>query len=274
MIFYNFIKRLLDIIFSFILIIILAPLLLTVLIFVKILIGGTPVFKQKRVGQYNRIFTIYKFRTIKENMNGNGILERDDFSTNKFGRFLRHTSIDELPQLFNILKGDMSFVGPRPKTIFENMLMEGTIYRYRNIIRPGLTSWSIIHGRNDLPNNTALFYDIEHVAMHGFLNDLIIFMKTFPLVIKRTGVNKSGMSTFIHLSDFLLEKKLITPNEVAEKKEKSQVLENSKIKIMPDNLSKIDFKLINEKIRKNKKTLSKKNNDTWLTLEQCDFLNN
>jgi lipopolysaccharide/colanic/teichoic acid biosynthesis glycosyltransferase len=177
-----------DIFLSLFLIIVLSPILLVVGVWVRIDTGENPIFKQKRPGYHREIFTIYKFKTMMSNTTLNGKNLSDDERMTKSGRFLRKTSIDELPQLLNILKGEMSFIGPRPFLI--NDLGS---YNYEQLIRfevlPGITSWTAIHGRNNIPIQEKYNYEIYYVKNIRFLLDLKIFLKTIFLVLSQKNVN-------------------------------------------------------------------------------------
>ena len=127
-----------DFVFSLLTIIVFGPLLIVIAILIRINLGGPVLFKQKRVGRYNKIFTLYKFRSMKIAYDEKGELLPDEQRLTKFGIFLRRTSLDELPQLFNILFGHMTIIGPRPKTIFETLLMRDTKFVYRAAIKPAL----------------------------------------------------------------------------------------------------------------------------------------
>lgn len=191
---YIIIKRLLDILFSTVAIIIFSPLLLILIIIIKINMGGPVFFKQKRVGKYNTIFTLYKFRSMKNTKDNNGVLLPDAKRITKFGNFLRKSSLDEIPQIFNIFLGQMSFIGPRPKMVYHVLLMKDEPYIYRHAIKPGFSSLSVINGRNSIPRDVALSYDLEHVGRFSFLLDVEIFFKTVSVVIKgftkNMGINK------------------------------------------------------------------------------------
>ena len=143
-----YLKRFFDLFLIFIFLPVLIPLFLVVNLFVKIKIGSPIYYKQKRPGLNEEIFTIYKFRTMSEEQNENGLLS-DKFRLNKFGKFLRSTSLDELPELWNVLKGEMSIVGPRPLLI-EYLPLYSSEQSARHKVRPGLTGWAQINGRNNI----------------------------------------------------------------------------------------------------------------------------
>ncbi|HWQ74592.1 MAG TPA: sugar transferase [Syntrophomonas sp.] len=188
------IKRCFDAALSFALLIILSPLLMVLYLLVRILLGKPGLFKQKRPGRYGRIFTLYKFRSMtdKKDKNGNLLPDRDRLTG--FGKLLRKTSLDELPELFNILKGDMSFVGPRP-------LLVQYLSRYdeqqarRHEVKPGLTGWAQVNGRNAISWEEKFKLDVWYVDHGSFWLDLKIIWMTIKIVFNRTGISAEGEAT-------------------------------------------------------------------------------
>lgn len=183
----KYIKRLLDIILSLLAIIIILPIFLIIGIFVLIFIGRPALFRQKRPGKNEKIFTMYKFRTMTNKKDKDGNLLPDELRLTKLGKILRKTSLDEIPEFINILKGDMSFVGPRP------LLVEYLPYyteeeHHRHDVRPGLTGLAQVSGRNLLNWDDRFKKDIEYINNITLKNDLIIILKTFIKVIKRENV--------------------------------------------------------------------------------------
>jgi lipopolysaccharide/colanic/teichoic acid biosynthesis glycosyltransferase len=180
-------KRYLDIILAILMLLILWPVMVVAVIWIKIESKGTAIFKQRRPGYRQEIFSIYKFRSMRIETTKNGRPLTDDERLTNSGNFLRKTSIDELPQLINIIKGEMSFIGPRPFLI--NDL--GT-YNDEQLIRfevlPGITSWTAIHGRNNISIQDKYNYEIYYVKNIGFKLDLIIFFKTIALVLSQKDV--------------------------------------------------------------------------------------
>jgi lipopolysaccharide/colanic/teichoic acid biosynthesis glycosyltransferase len=188
------IKRILDIILSGIAIVVLAPVFIIISIIIKIKLGSPIIFKQQRVGLNNKIFTMYKFRTMNNNKKENGEFLSDAERLTKLGSTLRHTSADELPQLFNIIKGDMSFIGPRPLvTLYLSKYSPAQLTRHN--VRPGLVSLASVNGRNSLTWDQKFAYDIEYVAKISFFIDCKIFLKAFFVVFARRGVTKEGYAT-------------------------------------------------------------------------------
>ena len=184
----KFFKRLLDIIISLIGIICFSPLLLIIYILVLIFMGYPAIFKQPRPGKNEKIFNLYKFRTMTNKKDKNGKLLPDEKRLTKFGKFLRKTSLDELPELFNILFGQMSFIGPRP------LLVEYLPYytkeeHHRHDVRPGLTGLAQISGRNLVNWDERFKLDLEYVKNINFVNDIKIFFGTIKTVITASGVS-------------------------------------------------------------------------------------
>lgn len=183
----KYIKRILDFILSLIALIVLSPVLLVVAILVRIKLGSPIIFKQQRPGKDERIFTLYKFRTMTDKKDENGNLLPDSERLTKFGKVLRSTSLDELPELVNILKGDMSIVGPRP------LLVKYLPYyteeeRHRHDVRPGLTGLAQVSGRNTISWKEKFDKDIEYVNNISFFYDCSVIIKTVIAVFKHDGV--------------------------------------------------------------------------------------
>ncbi len=174
-----------------------SPLLLLIPLAIRLSSPGPSLFRQRRVGQDGRLFTCYKFRTMYVdapdmwNADGSAVTSGDDPRVTAIGRFLRKSSLDELPQLINVLKGEMSLVGPRPE-------LPSALERYsqrqrtRLVMPPGITGWAAIHGRNDLPWNARLELDLEYVARYSLRLDLYILLCTVLIVLRAAGVNDSG----------------------------------------------------------------------------------
>lgn len=199
----KFIKRPMDFILSLIAIIVLSPVLLIVAILVRTKLGSPVIFKQKRPGLNEKIFTLYKFRTMTDERDKFGDLLPDSVRLTKFGRFLRSTSLDELPELFNILEGDMSIVGPRPQLVRDMMFMSEE-QRQRHSVLPGLTGWAQVNGRNGVTWEEKLGLDLEYIKSITFLNDWKIIFMTVAKVFKRDGISAEGMDTAEDLGDYLL----------------------------------------------------------------------
>jgi undecaprenyl phosphate N,N'-diacetylbacillosamine 1-phosphate transferase len=190
----RYIKRPMDLVLSLIAIIVLAPVLLILAILVRVKLGSPVLFKQKRPGLNDKIFTLYKFRTMTDERDENGELLSDSDRLTKFGKFLRSTSLDELPELFNILKGDMSIVGPRPLLI-QYLPLYDEHQKRRHEVRPGLTGLAMAKGRNALTWEEKFAYDTYYANHVSFLLDVKIIFWTLAIVFKREGINEAGQAT-------------------------------------------------------------------------------
>ena len=190
----KYIKRLLDFILSLFAIIVLSPIMLIIYILVRIKLGKPAIFKQKRPGKDEKIFTLYKFRTMTDKKDENGNLLPDEDRITKFGKMLRSTSLDELPELFNILKGDMSIVGPRPLLV-EYLELYNEEQRHRHDVRPGLTGLAQISGRNAISWKDKFKKDVEYIRKITFMGDIKIVFITIKKVIKKEGISQENNAT-------------------------------------------------------------------------------
>lgn len=190
----KFLKRPMDFILSLIALIILSPLMLIIAIFVRIKLGSPVLFKQQRPGLNEKIFTLYKFKTMTDKKDENGELLSDSVRLTRFGRLLRSTSLDELPELWNILKGDMSIVGPRPLLV-QYLSLYNEQQRRRHEIRPGLTGIAQISGRNAISWENKFDLDIEYVDTISFLKDFKIMFITIKKVLIKEGINSESAVT-------------------------------------------------------------------------------
>jgi undecaprenyl phosphate N,N'-diacetylbacillosamine 1-phosphate transferase len=190
----RFIKRPMDCILSLLAIIVLSPILLGVSILVRFRLGTPVIFKQKRPGFNEKIFTLYKFRTMSDMKNDNGELLPDSVRLNKFGRILRSTSLDELLELFNILKGDMSVIGPRPLLV-QYLPLYNEHQKHRHDVRPGLSGLAQIGGRNDIKWEDKFDLDVEYVDSVSFIGDWKIIFLTIKRVCVRKGINSDTSVT-------------------------------------------------------------------------------
>lgn len=191
----NTIKRLLDLFLSVFSIIVLSPLLVVLTIVGIIKMKGNPFFTQERPGFREKVFKLIKFRTMSNEKDSDGKLLPDDVRLNSYGRFLRATSLDELPELFNICKGDMSIIGPRP------LLVKYLPYytdreRIRHSVRPGLTGYAQVHGRNEISWERKFELDIWYVEHLTFMIDVKILLDTIKVVLSHDGVSLNALEDF------------------------------------------------------------------------------
>ena len=212
----KYIKRMLDFVLSLAALIVLSPIMLILYILVRIKLGNPVIFKQMRPGKDEKIFKLYKFRTMTDEKDEQGNLLPDEQRLTKFGKFLRSTSLDELPELINIIKGDMAIVGPRPQLI-RDMLFMTDEQRKRHIVRQGLTGLAQVNGRNNITWEEKINYDLEYIEKITFINDLKIILETIGKVFKRADIATEGMDTAEDLCDYLLRTKNITKEEYEEK---------------------------------------------------------
>jgi undecaprenyl phosphate N,N'-diacetylbacillosamine 1-phosphate transferase len=190
----RYIKRAMDFILSLCAIIVLAPVLLIIAILVRVKLGSPVLFKQKRPGLNETIFTLYKFRTMTDARDENGELLPDEIRLTRFGKFLRSTSLDELPELFNIIKGDMSVVGPRPLLI-EYLPLYNNHQKRRHDVRPGLSGHAQVNGRNAISWEDKFELDVEYVDNVSFIGDWKIIFQTLKKAFMREGINSETAAT-------------------------------------------------------------------------------
>lgn len=190
----NFIKRLLDFLLSLTAILLLSPILLILTIAGAVKMGGNPFFTQKRPGKDGKVFKLVKFKSMNNKKDENGKLLPDEVRLTSYGKFIRNTSLDELPELINILKGDMAIVGPRPLLVKYLTRYNKTQAR-RHEVRPGLTGLAQVNGRNAISWEEKFNYDVEYVDNVSFLLDFKIICKTALKVIKRDGISSETSAT-------------------------------------------------------------------------------
>jgi undecaprenyl phosphate N,N'-diacetylbacillosamine 1-phosphate transferase len=190
----RFIKRPMDFLLSLFAIIVLSPVLLLVAILVRIKLGGPVLFKQNRPGLNEKIFMMYKFRTMTDERDQNGELLSDSVRLTQFGMFLRSTSLDELPELFNILKGDMSIIGPRPLLV-QYLPLYNEHQKRRHEVRPGLSGLAQVMGRNAISWEDKFNLDVKYVDSLSFLEDWKIIFLTIKKVFIREGINSESAAT-------------------------------------------------------------------------------
>jgi undecaprenyl phosphate N,N'-diacetylbacillosamine 1-phosphate transferase len=199
----RYIKRILDIICALALMIVFCWLYAIVAILVRVKLGSPVIFKQARPGKDGKIFILYKFRTMTDARDENGNLLPDEVRLTKFGRWLRDTSLDELPETANILKGDMSLIGPRPQLV-RDMVFMTLEQRQRHSVRPGLSGLAQVNGRNCLEWEDKFRYDLEYIDRISFIEDFKIACKTVVKAIKRENITYEGMATAEDFGDYLL----------------------------------------------------------------------
>ena len=190
----NFIKRILDIILSFLALVILSPLLILTAFLIRIKLGEPVFFKQLRPGKNEKIFGILKFRTMTDAKDENGNLLPDEIRLTRFGQFLRSTSIDELPELLNILNGDMSIVGPRPLLV-QYLERYNEEQKHRHDVKPGLTGLAQVNGRNGITWEEKFHYDLEYVKNITFYGDCKIIFQTVMKVFGREVISSTTSVT-------------------------------------------------------------------------------
>lgn len=197
------VKRKLDILLSGGALILLSPVMAVTALRVRKNLGSPVLFTQLRPGKGEKIFKMYKFRTMTDERDAEGNLLPDEVRLTEFGKFLRDSSLDELPELFNILKGDMSIVGPRPQLVRDMVFMTKE-QRRRHKVAQGLTGLAQVNGRNNISWEDKLSYDQKYVRHITFLGDLRIILKTVGNVLKKEDINTAGMATAEDFGDYLL----------------------------------------------------------------------
>ena len=221
----QFFKRFYDFVLSLLSIVVLSPLLLILTIVGAIAMRGNPFFTQLRPGKKDkngneRIFRLIKFRTMSNKKDADGNLLPDELRLNKYGKFLRSTSLDELGELINILKGDMSIVGPRPQLVRDMVFMTEE-QRLRHKVRPGLTGLAQVNGRNAIAWEDKFKYDLQYIRKITLWRDLKIIFQTAFKVFNRSDVVREGTVSDIDYGDYLLQELAITQEEYNEKQEEA-----------------------------------------------------
>lgn len=222
----NYLKRVMDFILSLIAIIIFSPLLVILSLIGLIAMKGNPFFCQPRPGKIDRktssekIFKLIKFRTMSNEKDKEGNLLPDNMRLNSYGKFLRSTSLDELPSLINILNGDLSIVGPRPQLV-RDMVFMNIVQRGRHSVRPGLTGLAQVNGRNNITWEQKFEYDLIYIKDISFINDIKIILQTIEKVLKRSNVVREGTVSDMDFGDWLLQNKKVTLEEYSKKQEEN-----------------------------------------------------
>lgn len=200
----DYIKRFLDIVLSAGAIVVLSPVMAVTAVLVRVKLGSPVIFKQRRPGKGEKIFEMYKFRSMTDARDENGELLPDEVRLTSFGKKLRASSLDELPELFNILKGDMSVVGPRPQLVRDMVFMTEE-QRRRHSVRPGLTGLAQVNGRNIIDWEKKLAYDLEYIKQITFFGDARIIWQTVQkALLSQEGITEDGMATAEDYGDYLL----------------------------------------------------------------------
>ncbi len=220
----RYIKRVLDLIWAILAIVVFWWLYIIIAILVKIKLGSPVIFKQQRPGLNEKVFSLYKFRTMTDERDENGNLMLDEVRLTKFGKWLRSTSLDELPEVFNIINGDMSVIGPRPQLVRDMVFMTEE-QRERHSVRPGLSGLAQVNGRNSISWENKLNYDLQYIKKITFLGDVKIIIQTVQKAfIKQEGITKEDMATAEDFGDYLLRTKQVEKYEYDRLQQKSREL--------------------------------------------------
>ncbi|UBK26761.1 sugar transferase [Clostridium perfringens] len=220
----RYIKRVLDLIWAILAIVVFWWLYIIIAILVKIKLGSPVIFKQQRPGLNEKVFSLYKFRTMTDERDENGNLMPDEVRLTKFGKWLRSTSLDELPEVFNIINGDMSVIGPRPQLVRDMVFMTNE-QRERHSVRPGLSGLAQVNGRNSISWENKLNYDLQYIKKITFLGDVKIIIQTVQKAfIKQEGITKEDMATAEDFGDYLLRTKQVEKYEYDRLQQKSREL--------------------------------------------------
>lgn len=225
-----FFKRFWDIVLSGLAIIVLSPFLLILSLLGVIFMKGNPFFTQKRPGKkkrngVERIFKLIKFRTMSNKKDDSGNLLPDEQRLNKYGKFLRSTSLDELPELFNIFIGDMSIIGPRPQLV-RDMVFMSIEQRHRHDVRPGLSGLAQVNGRNNISWEQKIDYDLQYLSKITLFSDIGLVFKTVFKVFKRADTVREGTASDIDFGDWLLQEGKVSQEEYNKKQIEAQVIVN------------------------------------------------
>lgn len=224
-IYFKFVKRMIDLLLSVSTLIILSPLILLIALMVMYKLGRPVIFKQYRIGLNEEVFTLYKFRTMSEKRNSKGEILPDHERMTKLGSTLRSSSLDELPELINIIKGEMSLVGPRPQ-LPKDLVFMTDHQRRRHEVLPGLTGLAQINGRNNINWEERIYYDLEYTNNVTMMNDLKIIIKTVKKVLKKDDIQTEGLVTSEDLGEYLLRIEKITSEEYNSKLSESVFKKN------------------------------------------------
>lgn len=219
----NVLKRIFDFCCALLALIVLSPFLFVAMIFGAVFMRGNPFFTQPRPGKNERIFKMIKFRTMSNAKDKNGNLLPDEVRLNGYGKFLRTTSVDELPELINILKGDMAVIGPRPQLV-RDMVFMSLEQRKRHSVRPGLSGLAQVNGRNVITWEDKLSWDLKYIEKITFLGDMKLILETVRKVFKRADINREGTASDMDLGDYLLQKGAVSKEEYNKKQDEANEL--------------------------------------------------
>lgn len=219
----RFFKRFLDFILSLLALIVLSPVLLILIVLGAIKMKGNPFFTQQRPGKNEKIFKLIKFRTMTNAKDKDGNLLPDDVRLTKYGKLLRSTSLDELPELINILKGDMSIVGPRPQLVRDMVFMTPE-QRMRHTVRPGLTGHAQVNGRNNITWEQKLDYDLVYIERITLWKDMRIILQTVGKVFKREDTVREGTVSDVDYGDWLLQEGKVDQTDYDSKQKEAKDL--------------------------------------------------
>lgn len=190
----RYVKRAMDFAIALVVLVLFWWVYAVIAILVRVKLGSPVIFAQERPGKDEKIFKLYKFRTMTDERGEDGSLLPDEARLTKFGKALRSTSLDELPELFNMLKGDMSLIGPRPLLV-QYLPLYNEEQRHRHDVRPGLTGWAQVNGRNAISWEEKFEYDVEYTKKCTFAMDLRVFIATFRVLFVREGISSEGAAT-------------------------------------------------------------------------------
>lgn len=219
----KYVKRFIDFICALAALIVLSPVLLITALLVRVKLGSPVIFTQDRPGRDEKIFKLYKFRTMTSETDEHGNLLSDEIRLTSFGKKLRDTSLDELPELLNILKGDMSIVGPRPQLV-RDMVFMNEEQRMRHSVTPGLTGLAQVNGRNNITWEQKFEYDLKYIEKITFVEDVKIILQTVEKVFKKVDTVREGTASDMDFGDWLLKKGDVNQTEYEKKQHEAKVL--------------------------------------------------
>lgn len=224
-------KRVIDLCLSLVLLILFWWVLAIVAVLVHVKLGSPVLFKQPRPGKDEKIFSLYKFRSMTDERDENGNLLPDEMRLTRFGKALRATSLDELPEVFNIVRGEMAIIGPRPQLVRDMVFMTPE-QRKRHLVRPGLSGLAQVNGRNSIAWDDKLAYDLKYIERITFVGDVAIFFKTIgKAFMKQEGITEEGMATAADYGDYLLAEGRVSREDFDELQGRARKLLNETVVI-------------------------------------------